>query len=412
MNNSTVSNSYAYAFSLGTSTPAGPITPANVNVMFNKITDNAKNVYSLSPAGAPGVNFTHNWWGDRDGPAAGSMGYLTSSTVERVDTRFPLGAPGTGDIGLGTATYTSAVTGTTVMIETSVAGDWWAPSGFPSAAAQIGSALYESNPAPVEPTYPVLEDGYLDIFIGTPGWPTDIATITIPNDNIDANTVVEIWNPLIGDWQAADQQGVNMLDGTLWFLAGPGLWPEANDMGGTAVALVTAPAPALAAPAQSSLSPAQSATGISTTLTSFSWDAVAGAESYNFQLAPYFDVVDPFTSAFIILETNVPTNGVILVNEELDYYETYAWRVQAVRGTDTSAWVTSFFVTEAEPEEAPDPIEIVIPEPTPTPEIEVIVPAPTEVEILPEYLLWVIVGVAAVLVIAVIVLIVRTRRVA
>ena len=113
-----------------------------------------------------------------------------------------------------------------------------------------------------------------------------------------------------------------------------------------------------------------------------------------------------------MLDTTVPTNGIILVNEELNYYETYAWRVQAVRGTDTSAWVTSFFVTEAEPEEAPDPIEIVIPEPTPTPEIEVIVPAPTEVEILPEYLLWVIVGVAAVLIIAVIVLIVRTRRVA
>jgi hypothetical protein len=409
MTNSSVSNSYAYAFSLGTSTPAAPVTLGNVNVMFNKITGNAKNVYSLSPAAAPGNNFTHDWWGDPAGPASGSLGYATGPTTERIDTRWPLGAPGTGDIALGTATYTGAVTGITVGIETSVAGEWWAPSGFPSAAAQIGSALYESNPAPVEPPYPVLDDGYLDIFVGTPFLATDIATIQIPNANIDANTVVMIWNPLIGDWGMADQQGVNALSGDVWFIAGPGLWPEINDLGGTAVALVTAPEPPLAAP--TGLSPALGADDVSISA-SFTWGAVAGADSYEFQIAEKTDIpgVDPYNIPFD--SQIVTTTGTRLV-DDMKYDTTYVWRVRATKGTEDSAWVNSFLTTMMEPAEPAPPVEVIE---TPAPVINIpdwpdtIVQEQTPV--IPDYLLWVIVGIGAVLVIAVIVLIVRTRRVA
>jgi len=416
MTNSSVSGSYAYAFSLGTSTPAAAVTLGNVNVMFNKITSNAKNVYSLSPAAIPGNNFTHNWWGASTGPASGSLGYLTGPTTERIDTRFPLGAPGTGDIALLTATYTGTVTGVTVGIQTSTLGFWFSPSGLPSPAAQIGSALYESNPAPLEPPYPVLDDGYLDIFVGTPGavlglgaGPTDIATITIPNADINANTVVMIWNPLTGEWGMADQQGVNALSGTVWFIAGPDLWPEITDLGGTAVALVTAPEPPLSMP--TGLSPALGAYDVEID-PSFTWNAVAGADSYEFQIAEQTNVpgVDPYAIPFDVKIVEI--NGCRLI-DSLKYETTYVWRVKAIKGSDESAWVNSFLTTMAEPAEPTPPVEIIQQEPT-------VINLPDwpdtivqeQTPVIPDYLLWVVVGVGAVLVIAVIVLIVRTRRVA
>ena len=69
----------------------------------------------------------------------------------------------------------------------------------------------------------------------------------------------------------------------------------------------------------------------------------------------------------------------------------------------------------AEPEEEEPPIIIeeqpAPPAPVITPEVIVNIPPEETVQVIPDYLLWVIVGVGAVLVIAVIVLIVRTRRV-
>jgi hypothetical protein len=66
----------------------------------------------------------------------------------------------------------------------------------------------------------------------------------------------------------------------------------------------------------------------------------------------------------------------------------------------------------AEPEEAAPPIIIEEKPAPPAPEIILEVPpTPAPVQVIPDYLLWVIVAVGAVLIIAVIVLIVRTRRV-
>jgi hypothetical protein len=111
------------------------------------------------------------------------------------------------------------------------------------------------------------------------------------------------------------------------------------------------------------------------------------------------------------------TNGLVIA-EVLDYLTTYAWRVRAAQGTHTptdekGAWVVGFFTTAAEPEEQLPPVEVIQQEP---PVINIPDWPDTIYEeqtpVIPDYLLWVVVGVGAVLVIAVIVLIVRTRRVA
>jgi hypothetical protein len=82
--------------------------------------------------------------------------------------------------------------------------------------------------------------------------------------------------------------------------------------------------------------------------------------------------------------------------QKLDNSTTYYWKVRAIAKTTDSEWAQGVFTTMSAPPTPPTP-----PPPPPEPE------PPTT----PMYI-WVIIGVGAALVIAVIILIVRTRRVA
>ena len=98
---------------------------------------------------------------------------------------------------------------------------------------------------------------------------------------------------------------------------------------------------------------------------------------------------------------------------ELDYSTPYYWRVKAVGSDEESDWSSGIFTTMAEPEEAQPPVVVEESEP-PVITVEqpdIVVPLPAETTITPAWI-YVIIGVGAVLVIAVVVLIVRTRRVA
>ena len=114
---------------------------------------------------------------------------------------------------------------------------------------------------------------------------------------------------------------------------------------------------------------------------------------------------------------------------ELDYSSPYYWRVKAVSGTagagtlKESPWTSGVFITMDEPveptppvviEEAPTLPDITIEQPDITitsPAITVPLPDVVETEITPTWI-YIIIAVGAVLVIALLVLIVRTRRVA
>jgi hypothetical protein len=145
---------------------------------------------------------------------------------------------------------------------------------------------------------------------------------------------------------------------------------------------------------------------------SFGWGAVTYATSYEVELTK-----DPAFESGIMKRTS-PTNA-LAWDTPLDYSTTYYWRVRALTATGQSPWVVGVFTTMDEPTPP------VVVEPTPpapaAPEITLEVPAPqvTEVTIppapAPEYIvpgyIYAIIAIGAVLVIAVIVLIVRTRRV-
>ena len=150
--------------------------------------------------------------------------------------------------------------------------------------------------------------------------------------------------------------------------------------------------------------------------------AVAGAAGYYFELADNTTFVSPLVKL-------TGDYGRLIVTAyhyapKLDYSSAYYWRVQAVSGTveaDTlaeSAWASGIFVTMDEPEEPTPPIVIepseppvieILPQPIIEPIVEVITPPATPIT--PAWI-YAIIGVGAVLVIAVVVLIVRTRRVA
>jgi hypothetical protein len=139
----------------------------------------------------------------------------------------------------------------------------------------------------------------------------------------------------------------------------------------------------------------------------FSWDVIAGATNYEFVIG------EDSTFAIIDYSSNT-TSNIFVTKEQLAYSTTYFWRVRATSTTTTSAWTVYSFSTVAAPV-APEPPIIIEPQPE-LPDIiieqpDIIVEIPAPVEAIPAYLLWVIIGIGGILVIALIVLIVRTRRV-
>ena len=145
------------------------------------------------------------------------------------------------------------------------------------------------------------------------------------------------------------------------------------------------------------------------TTPAFSWSPVSGATLYQFQLSD-----DPAFGA-TIMDEQLATAGIV-ASSALEKGKTYFWRVKALEPVEGDwSTVANFMVAVDAPaaappvvvEQVPAPV-INIPEAPPATVVE-IPPAPTPEQIAPAYI-WAIIIIGAVLVIAVIVLIVRTRR--
>ncbi|HLB28116.1 MAG TPA: hypothetical protein VJK47_02775 [Dehalococcoidales bacterium] len=146
------------------------------------------------------------------------------------------------------------------------------------------------------------------------------------------------------------------------------------------------------------------------------WSAYTGAKWYEVTLSE-----DP---TFAIPEWSHNVNGLVYgVTETLKYGTTYYWRVRGVTAdpyvlkgaviTPAGPWVVGAFTTKAEPVKQ-EPVVVTVPAPAPPVQI-ITLPAPPPVEKaapIPSWMLMTIIVIGAILVIALIVLIVRTRRVA
>ncbi len=132
----------------------------------------------------------------------------------------------------------------------------------------------------------------------------------------------------------------------------------------------------------------------------FSWQSAKNADGYQFVLADNAE----FTSPLVNEKTSESAYN---LDFELEYNTNYFWRVMAYNGSkaisrwsDIGAFTT---ITELVPVSTPTPAPpVTVTQPAPAP---IVIPTP-----IPPFLLWVVVGIGAALIIAVVVLIIRTRR--
>jgi len=133
----------------------------------------------------------------------------------------------------------------------------------------------------------------------------------------------------------------------------------------------------------------------------FAWSAAAGATGYEI-------VVSDDPTFAIITYSRTTTLPVFASDEQLAYSTVYYWRVRPTGPTYPAAgtaYKVGVFTTAARPTTPEPPITITNTSTTVTVQI------PPSKDVIPAYLLWIIIGIGAILVIALIVLIVRTRRV-
>jgi len=128
----------------------------------------------------------------------------------------------------------------------------------------------------------------------------------------------------------------------------------------------------------------------------FQWNPADWATAYEFELS-----TSPTTGADGFFSTALKSlkdlnNVTWQCDSDLNYSTTYYWHVRAISATSKSVWANGVFTTMDKP----------VPPPAPTPPVVIEQPAP----ITPAWI-WAIVIIGAILVIAVVVLIVTTRRV-
>jgi hypothetical protein len=225
------------------------------------------------------------------------------------------------------------------------------------------------------------------------GDPTAVSYILGPSTSTTADNTLEFMPGGTYYWRVRVAQ-----DGPIY-----SAWSESRSF---SIAALEVAVPQLLAPANGkadvSLTPA------------FSWNPVVGATKYEFQLA-----VAPHAKSWSSpVATSTVAETAIRPLVKLDNDTTYFWRVRVAAPTVGEWSGIANFSTVAIPEVAPPPVvvqempapQLVLPpQPAPPPDI-IIPPAPAPpAPITPAYI-WAIIIIGAVLVIAVIILIVRTWR--
>jgi len=368
----------------------------SVFVMFNTITDNAGDDDGLL------INNNHtgtdlvvanNWWGDPDGPGDDAFsddvvsepflpGPIENSAIETA-------------VLVDTAADFEDVCG--VIVESAGGG-----------MAIVGAAQYTENPVAA------IDDavGFWDVAVIDPDATVTKITIRLYTD-VTEDTEVWVWGAARGEWLEVSDYTPNLFAGFVGVVVTDITTPTVDDLEALPFVVVEPAAATEIDESPELLAPETGDDTVSLTPI-FAWGAVAGADGYYFQLADNANFVTPMVKLDGDLGRLVVTAYAYV--GELPYSTAYYWRVQAVSGTvaagnlAASAWSTGVFITMDEPAEELPPV--VVQEQPPViiePIVEVITPAATEIT--PAWI-YVIIGVGGVLVIALLVLIVRTRRVA
>ncbi len=405
---------------------------ANADMVFMNfndiLTDNTGDVddsFVLTNA-AGVVNVEANWWGDVAGPDEDIF-----NDADLFDFEPFLVAATSGDGG-GDANTTAFDAeddnGVTVTVTGAADGDLLDGDND---LLVVGSATYAANPAGTAPDGAI---GFWDIFVGSVDADVTEITVRIYTD-VSEDTEVYVWAEAEGEWLEVSTATPNRFGGFMSIVVDADSTPTIADLAGLPFVVVEPPADPALEVDQGSLVPVLGAVDVSIN-PNFTWAASDDADSYEFAIAE--DIGRDNKFALVDYAANETLNGHV-ARGALKYSTTYYWKVRAVKEGTTAAvveeaerpldpdttgeWAESFFTTMAEPEEVEnivlEPTAIVIPPAVQPdiilqqPDVIVQVPAsPAPVQAIDPALMWVIIAVGAILIIAVIVLIVRTRRVA
>jgi len=153
---------------------------------------------------------------------------------------------------------------------------------------------------------------------------------------------------------------------------------------------------------------------IDSTTPAFSWSPIAGATSYTFEL---YDTADVATATPIYTTTTTTAGAEVPSDLALTRGDQYFWRVKTLTPAE-GEWSTlaNFIVAELPPTTEPPIVtippstSIIVTIPPDSTTITTVVIPPAEEKVVNPTYIWAIIIIGAILVIAVIVLIVRTRR--
>jgi len=142
----------------------------------------------------------------------------------------------------------------------------------------------------------------------------------------------------------------------------------------------------------------------------FSWTPVTSATKYEIQVS-----VGPDFATTVFTDTPASAGSVLPATVKLEQGKQYFWRVRALEPVEGGWSTAANFIVAAAETAAPPPVTITsVPAPTFTipaaPPAQTVTLTPPAVEQIAPAYIWVIIIIGAILVIAVIVLIVRTRR--
>jgi len=353
----------------------------NVYFLFNNVIDNELNVCNED---SDELNATNNWWGDAAGP--------DDDTIEgEVATDPVLGAAVSGATGVANADELDAEddAGVKITVDLETGAD---------EPEVMAVAAYDDNPGEATPYDAV---AFFDVYAGGVDVEGDEVTESITvrlYGDIDENTKAFVWSELAGEWIECSNQDANSFSGYVYVTI------EEDDTVPTFEELAAVPFALLGAPPDLE---------VAVTLTSpdpgaldvvrrpiLAWDPITDA---------MFTVEVARDSGFLaVVFSDTTSNASVAVTLELEWDTDYYWRVMATVDGEDYDWSTGAFRIMAEPEPEPEPTPPVIITPPAESTPPVILPA-APAPITPGWI-YAIIGIGAVLVIAVIVLIVTTRR--
>ena len=398
----------------------------NVNFYQNTLTGNAKIASNDDLSNT--LMLTKNWWGaTANVPAnvkvvAGTTAGLTF-------------APALGAAPSATAI---AVTGnlsasTTVGVNVSGVGD---------AAYEIGATALAGNPTAIAIPSADTATKYFDVYGQTTAGGNLITGATVDFYGTTASPVVNtatslsavlFYNSTTGAWVNAGGS-VNAFGNYVEIYVGTTAGSVMTDaqFNGTPFVLVTVAVPlGVIVPAATPLYPVNGAVNVSVNNLTFTWPAVAGTGvTYQFALAQASANTSANEFAILDYSDNTLTNAEPS-QETLQYNTVYWWEARAVTMNSsggiaaTGPWAINMFTTSPAPVTTTGGTgtvvttvvtSVVITNPVTTvvsTSTNIVLPSNTGTSspAIPSYLLWAVIAVGAVLIIAVIVLIVRTRRI-